>query len=124
MAVVENLESTLTSDGTLDAEINQRIQKTSVAYRVLEKQICANSNIIHTTKMNIYGSCILSVLLYSSEIWRFFRRYKQILENTFNGSVSKRSSRIPKQQRGCPRGVMVKAMDCGIVVREFVLQSR
>ena len=26
--------------------------------------------------------------------------------------------------RGGPRGVMVKAMDCGIVVREFVLQSR
>ena len=26
--------------------------------------------------------------------------------------------------RGCPRGVMVKAMDCRIVVREFVLQSR
>ncbi len=25
---------------------------------------------------------------------------------------------------GCPRGVMVKAMDCGIVEREFVLQSR
>ena len=27
-------------------------------------------------------------------------------------------------ERGCPRGVMVKAMDCGIVEREFVLQSR
>ena len=26
--------------------------------------------------------------------------------------------------RGCPRGVMAKAMDCGIVVCEFVLQSR
>ena len=25
---------------------------------------------------------------------------------------------------GCPRGEMVKAMDCGIVVREFVLQVR
>ena len=25
---------------------------------------------------------------------------------------------------GCPRSVMGKAMDCGIVVREFVLQSR
>ena len=24
----------------------------------------------------------------------------------------------------CPLGVMVKAMDCGIVVSEFVLQSR
>ncbi len=28
------------------------------------------------------------------------------------------------RDRGCPRGVMVKAMDCGIVAREFVLQSR
>ena len=27
-------------------------------------------------------------------------------------------------RQGCPRGVMVKAMNCGIVVREFVLQSR
>ena len=25
---------------------------------------------------------------------------------------------------GCPRGVTVKAMDCGIIVSEFVLQSR
>ena len=25
---------------------------------------------------------------------------------------------------GCPHGVMVKAMDCGIVVSKFVLQSR
>ena len=29
-----------------------------------------------------------------------------------------------QQRLGCPRGVMVKAMNCGIVVREFVLQSR
>ena len=29
-----------------------------------------------------------------------------------------------KQSAGCPRGVMVKAMDCGIVVSEFELQSR
>ena len=26
--------------------------------------------------------------------------------------------------RVCPRGAMIKAMDCAIVVREFVLQSR
>ena len=25
---------------------------------------------------------------------------------------------------GCPRSVMVKMMDCGNVIREFVLQSR
>ena len=33
-------------------------------------------------------------------------------------------SNYSPSQRGCPRGVMVKAIDCGIVVREFVLQSR
>ena len=30
----------------------------------------------------------------------------------------------PSRRWGCPRGVMIKAMDCGIVVREFVLQSQ
>ena len=29
-----------------------------------------------------------------------------------------------KKTGRCPRGVMVKAIDCGIVVSEFVLQSR
>ena len=32
--------------------------------------------------------------------------------------------RSAKILRGGPRGVMVKAMDCGIVVSEFVLQLR
>ena len=29
-----------------------------------------------------------------------------------------------ESKRGCPRGVIVKARDCGIVVSEFDLQSR
>ena len=29
-----------------------------------------------------------------------------------------------RQDKGCPRGVMVKAMDCGIIISEFELQSR
>ena len=34
------------------------------------------------------------------------------------------SNWYPWEMYVCPRGVMVKAMNCGIVVREFVLQSR
>ncbi len=30
----------------------------------------------------------------------------------------------PELGGGCPRGVMVKAMDCEIVVSEFEIQSR
>ena len=29
---------------------------------------------------------------------------------------------VTKRLGGCPRGVMVKVMDCGIVVSKFILQ--
>ena len=41
---------------------------------------------------------------------------------TINVRVTKLLSQT--EPGGGPRGVMVKAMDCGIVVREFELQSR
>ena len=44
-----------------------------------------------------------------------------------NNILTKRSKLAQKKYKyiwGCPRGVVVKAMDCGIVVSEFVLQSR
>ena len=42
----------------------------------------------------------------------------------FTGFIFWTSSGVPLPLGGCPRGVMVKALDCGIVVREFVFQSR
>ena len=39
-------------------------------------------------------------------------------------AIMKQDEIINADTLGCPRGVMVKAMSCGIVVREFVLQSR
>ena len=36
----------------------------------------------------------------------------------------RKEQRDKNKNRGCPRGVMVKAMDFGIVVSEFVFQSR
>ena len=41
-----------------------------------------------------------------------------------SGPGSKDNEEVLPALQGCPRGVMVKAMNCGIVVREFVLQSR
>ena len=51
---------------------------------------------------------------------KVFKRTTSIIA-TFNTLKRKSEYQI---FRGCPRGVIVKAMDCGIVVREFVLQSR
>ena len=54
-----------------------------------------------------------------------FKKYEdviQILTSLFFKSVNPRS--FTSSFGGGPRGVMAKAMDCGIVVSEFVLQSR
>ena len=62
-----------------------------------------------TSENLLYVTYLLTYIL------RYFKRiyietfYDNILANMLNLSVG---------------GVMVKAMDCGIVVREFVLQSR
>ena len=45
------LGSILTCDDCLDAEIHQPIQKVSVAYGMLEKQVWTNSNITWKTKV-------------------------------------------------------------------------
>ena len=45
------------------------------------------------------------------------------LHETF-GPRESMTSKITWHTWGCPRGVMVKAMNCRIVVLEFVLQSR
>ena len=42
---------------------------------------------------------------------------------SLNSVIRKKSPHLKSiNDRGCPRGVMVKAIDCGIVVREFDLQ--
>ena len=49
---------------------------------------------------------------------------EMVSDITKNCIFSTLDLRSAYHQLGCPRGVMVKAMNCGIVVREFVLQSR
>ena len=43
--------------------------------------------------------------------------------NLWNFLLNSTWNVIPQMLAGCPRGVMLKAMDFGIVVCEFVLQS-
>ena len=47
--------------------------------------------------------------------------YKYICKYTYTQKIYVYALKYTK---GCPRGVIVKVMDCGIVVREFILQSR
>ena len=67
---------------------------------------------------------------YVSSIYNFFF-YKNILLSiyyTFFGKFHQSDTKISPVRhqnfQGGPRGVMVKAMDCGIVISEFILPSR
>ena len=57
------------------------------------------------------------------EVWIYLD-----LSSLFNCLSAVKTYLMPRsflrKSRGCPRGVMVKAMDCRIVVSEFEFQSR
>ena len=48
---------------------------------------------------------------------------KNLLEHIIKQTLTLHRTTTSNTFRRCPRGTIVKAMDCGIVVREFVLQS-
>ena len=54
-----------------------------------------------------------------SRLWSTIKKHNILSQN-----VKKVDKLFHRTNGGCPRGVMVKAMDCRIVAREFVLQSR
>ena len=56
-------------------------------------------------------SHLVKIIFFSSQVYGFKYSYLILIICTYILG-------------GCPRGVMVKTMDCGIVVREFVLQLR
>ena len=64
------------------------------------------------------GQCIPTDRTYQTKIRGAFNMFPDFFVRAFKIVVDSWKC------RGCPRGVIVKAMDCGIVVREFVLQSR
>ena len=74
------LGSMISRDGALDNEIFSRIQKASVAFGKLEKRVWSDRGINVKTKVDVYKTCVLTSLLYSSEAWTTYRRHIQWLE--------------------------------------------
>ena len=62
------LGSITSSDGTIDRELSNRIQKASVAFNLLHC-IWNNRNIRTYTKVRIYIAAVLTILLYGCEVW-------------------------------------------------------
>ncbi len=61
--------STISSNLSLEPEINARIAKAAGVMSKLEKRVWSNNNLTNNHKMQVYRACVLSTLLYSSEAW-------------------------------------------------------
>ena len=84
------------------------------AYSKPQQAFLSNTNNLYTTMAQETGV--------QFQVESYQRQEKKVLNiSLFN---SQHYEVRTKGKFGCPRGVMVKAMNCGIVVREFVLQSR
>ena len=92
------LGSTLTSSGSLDAEVMQRIGKASAAFGRLSKRLWHVHGIHLSTKIAVYRAVVLSALLYSCDTWTTYCRHIQLLEQ-FHQRCLRRICNIKWQDR-------------------------
>ena len=74
------LGSIISSDGSLDNEIEARISKASQALGRLKHKILKQHNIRLRTKIKVYNAVVLPSLLYGCESWTLYRKQLNQLE--------------------------------------------
>ena len=77
------LGSTISRDGSLDAEIYSCISKASVTFGKLETRVWVDRHITINTKISAYRTCVTTVLFYSAETWTTYKRHNKLLERFY-----------------------------------------
>ena len=70
LSVLDNfkyLGSTISSNLSLDIEINARIWKAATVMAKLNKRVWHNMSLTMNTKLKVYQACVTSTFLYESE---------------------------------------------------------
>ena len=94
LEVVEDftyLGSTISSNLSLDKEINKRIGKASATMAKLSSRVWENKMLTMNTKARIYHACVHSILLYGSETWTTYMCQERCI-NTFHMCCLKQCS--------------------------------
>ena len=60
---------TITDNLSIDSELNKRIGKAAMTLSKLTKRVWSNNKLSDHTKVNVYKTCVISILLYGSESW-------------------------------------------------------
>ena len=75
------LGSIISSNPSLDSEINKRIAKAASVMARQSKRVWSNNQLTSNTKLQVYQACVLSMLLYGSESWTTYARQENRLES-------------------------------------------
>ena len=103
------LGSVLSKDGSLDAEVYARIRKTSVAFGSLERRVWNDHGLTINTKVDVYMTCVVTVLLYAVETWSTHQKHIRVLEH-FHLKCLRRILNIKWQIRTPDTEVLEKAL--------------
>ena len=107
------LGSTISRDGSLDAEMNLRISKASKTFGKLEGRVWSDRGITIKTKVSVYSTCVLTALLYSSECWTTHQRHIRQLER-FHQNCLRRILNI-KWQSFTPDTAVLRLAECSSI---------
>ena len=111
LEVVEDftyLGSTISSNLSLDTELNTRIGKAATAMARLTKRVWSNTMLTTNTKMRVYQACVLSTLLYSCESWTLYTR-QELRLNAFHLRSIRKILGITWQDRVPNKDVLARA---------------
>ena len=90
--------STISSNLSLEAELNKRIGKAASAISRLTTRVWESTNLTTDTKIAVYNACVLSTLLYGRETWTAYARQERRL-NSFHLRCLRRILGISWQDR-------------------------
>ena len=74
------LGSHVSTDLSITRELRSRVSKAATAFGRLERRVWKNRNLQTRTKLAVYKSMVLSVLLYGSETWTLYKRDVRYLD--------------------------------------------
>ena len=77
------LGSKISSNLSLDAELNARIGKAASTMAKLSKRVWENKKLTINTKVKVYNACVLSTLLYGSEAWTLYSSQERKLHTFY-----------------------------------------
>ena len=77
------LGSIISSNLSLDTELNKRIGQAAAVLALLRKRTRDNTMLTISNKMKVYQACVLSTLLYGSKTWTLYSCQESRL-NTFH----------------------------------------